>query len=202
MSILFDFYESPPQEGDGDKKRYHARPMFSGTVSTEMLAAIIHDRSSLSVGDILSTITNLGLVLSEQLQDGRRVCIDGIGYFHVSLSCPEIRTKKDMRADKVHVKSVVFRAHKHLKSDMMKVKAERSDYRRHSARLSNEEIDIKLTEYFKENQVLTRRDFQSLCQMTQETALRHIRRLLTEGKLKNIGISRQPIYVPQVQEEE
>ena len=202
MSILFDFYESPPQEGDGDKKRYHARPMFSGTVSTEMLAAIIHDRSSLSVGDILSTITNLGLVLSEQLQEGRRVCIEGIGYFHVSLSCPKIRTKKDMRADKVHVKSVVFRAHKHLKSDMAKVKAERSDYRRHSAQLTNEEIDIRLVEYFKENQVLTRRDFQRLCQMTQETALRHIRRLLTEGKLKNIGISRQPIYVPQVQEEE
>ena len=39
-------------------------------------------------------------------------------------------------------------------------------------------------------------DFQALCRMTRSTAMRHIRRLRDEGKLKNEGGVMQPIYVP------
>ena len=197
MSILFDFYESPPRDGEEDKKRIYARPVFTDTVGTEAIVEIIHTRSSQSRGDVMSTLTNLSRVFSEVLQNGKRVYLEGIGYFHVTLSCPEIRTKNDMRTDNVQVKSVTFRADKNLKSDLKKVKAKRSDFGRHSARLSPAEIDSKLSEFFKENPVMTRRNFQKICQMTETTALRHIHRLLEEGKIKNIGLPRQPIYVAQ-----
>ena len=195
MSVLFDFYESPDPTGEGKGKRYHARPVFASTVSTAEIVSIIHDRSSLSEGDILSTLNNLGLLLSEKLRDGRRVTLDGIGHFSLALTCPEIRTKKDMRADKVNVKSVVFRADKHLKSDMQKARMKRFKLGVHSARLSDEKINAKLVEYFKEKQILTRKDFQRLCEFTQSTAIRHIHRLLEEGRLKNINTTRNPIYV-------
>ncbi len=44
--------------------------------------------------------------------------------------------------------------------------------------------------------MLTREKFQYLCRMARTTANRHLKRLCEEGKLKNIGKPRQPIYVP------
>ena len=32
--------------------------------------------------------------------------------------------------------------------------------------------------------------------MTQSTASRHLRRLCEEGKLKNVGLPKQPVYKP------
>ena len=42
---------------------------------------------------------------------------------------------------------------------------------------------------------MLRYDFQEVCCMTRTTANRHLRRLLEEGKLRNIGKRMQPIYV-------
>ncbi len=44
----------------------------------------------------------------------------------------------------------------------------RSKYKPHSASLSEEEIDRKLTEYFATHPVLTRTNMQSLCSFTQK----------------------------------
>ena len=73
---------------------------------------------------------------------------------------------------------------------------ERSKLRRHSASRSNDEIDKLLTSYFSNNPVLTRGDFQGLCNFTSTTASRHIKRLKEEKKLKNINSYYNPIYVP------
>ena len=43
---------------------------------------------------------------------------------------------------------------------------------------------------------MQRRDFQSLCGMVRSTAMIHIRRICQEGKLQNLGLRNQPIYVP------
>ena len=73
---------------------------------------------------------------------------------------------------------------------------QRSKYKPHSAGLFEVEIDMELTKYFAENQIITRKDFQYLCGMTQITAYRHIKRLIAEKKLQNKGTTHQPIYTP------
>ena len=73
---------------------------------------------------------------------------------------------------------------------------QRSKYKPHSAGLSEVEIDMELTKYFAENQIITRKDFQYLCGMTQITAYWHIKRLIAEKKLQNKGTTHQPIYTP------
>ena len=101
-----------------------------------------------------------------------------------------------INADKVKFKSVSFLADRDLKGELIGMHAQRSKYKPHSATLSQEEIDKKLTGYFATHTVLTRSDMQSLCQFTHSMAARHIRRLKEEGSLQNIGIRTQPIYVP------
>lgn len=197
MGILFDFYETPSPTGEEGQVEYHARPILNGRVGTEKLVEIIHGRSSSSRGDILSILRNLSQVLFEQLQEGKRVHIDGVGYFSVTLRCAgKIMTREDMRADRVGVNTVKFRIDKRMKNGLRQVKTERIKLDVHSARLSVEEIDERLATYFNESPILTRRSFQLLCGMTQVTAFRHIHRLLEEGKIKNINTPRNPVYVP------
>ena len=62
--------------------------------------------------------------------------------------------------------------------------------------MSEEQIEAKLTEYFATNPVITRRQFQFLCQLLKPTACRVIKRLADEGKLKNIASKRNPVYMP------
>ena len=66
----------------------------------------------------------------------------------------------------------------------------------HSPKLSDTGIDSRLRKYFTDHQIMQRSDFQDITGMVRSTAMIHIRRLRTKGKLLNIGIPSQPIYVP------
>ena len=93
-------------------------------------------------------------------------------------------------------RQVKFRADQKLKNEIGTIKAKALKANEHSAKLTDKEIDRRLTNYFATRPFMTRNDFQSVCGMMRTTAMRHIRRLRTEGKLKNEGTMLQPIYVP------
>ena len=183
MAIKFEFYESPNTIGTR-KKRYHARVVNWQRINTDYQAREIQYGSSLTVADIKATIISLSEKLAYYLKDGARVHIEGIGYFHISLTCPETRTPSSTRANKVKFKSVTFRADKYLKHQLSDVKTERSKYKPHSMPVTKESIDEALTEYFLTNSVLTRRKFESLCGLTRATAGRYIAQLAKDKKLQ------------------
>ena len=66
---------------------------------------------------------------------------------------------------------------------------------KHSAKLSEIEIDMRLKEYFSDHQIMQRSDFQGITGMVRSTAMIHIRRLRQEGKPQNIGIPSQPTFI-------
>ena len=197
MAVQFELYKTPMPKEKKNKTRYHARPVSFETVNTEKLAYRIHDRSTLRVSDIISTLEELKNEVAQCLLEGKKVHVDGLGFFQVTLSCEEeIRNPKDKRVHRVKLKAIKFKADKELKGELCHMKFQRSKIRPHSANLLEVEIDMKLTEYFAENQIITRKDFQYLCGMTQITAYRHIKRLMAEKKLQNKGTIYQPIYTP------
>ena len=123
--------------------------------------------------------------------------VDGIGYFQIKLNSKEPITSPKQKANQMKLKAnISFKADAKLKRSVSVVHMERSKLRRHSASRSNDEIDKLLTSYFSNNPVLTRGDFQGLCNFTSTTASRHIKRLKEEKKLKNINSYYNPIYVP------
>ena len=93
-------------------------------------------------------------------------------------------------------KTVRFRLDSNLKGYFVGVRASQSKYVRHSEKVSEVEIDMLLKEYFSEHQMMTRRDFQEVCGLARTTAKMHLVRLRGEGKLVNIGLRNQPMYVP------
>lgn len=196
MAIQYDFYRNPDSAGT-NKKRYHARVVASGQVSTDQLAKEINQECSLTPADIKAVLITLGDKLAKHLSEGRKVHLEGIGHFQVNLRCKEeVRTVHAVRSENVEFKSVSYRADNELKKHLKQQKIRRSRTKIHSLPMTEEEIDQKLTEYFATHTTLTRRSFQALCSQVQTTANRLLRKLVEKGKLKNISIPRNPVYVP------
>ena len=64
MAVQFELYKTPMPKEKKNKTRYHARPVSFETVNTEKLAYRIHDRSTLRVSDIISTLEELKNMLT------------------------------------------------------------------------------------------------------------------------------------------
>ena len=196
MSIQYEFYRNPNSQGT-KKKRYHARVVPAGRISTDDLAEEIQKECTLTVADVKSVLIALADKMSEHLGEGRKVYLEGIGYFQVNLRCKEeVRTISGIRSENIEFKSVSFRADIDLKKNLKTQKIRRSRNKPHSMPMTEKEIDEKLTEHFASNPILTRRDFQFLCIQMKPTACRILRKLVEEGKLKNISTPRNPVYVP------
>ena len=97
---------------------------------------------------------------------------------------------------KIKLKAIRFRSDQKLKNSIGLIKVKQLKKNFHSAKLSEVEIDMLLKGYFSTHQMMQRSDFQALCGMLRSTAMIHIRRICREGKLQNIGLRNQPIYVP------
>ncbi|MEY8685624.1 HU family DNA-binding protein [Bacteroides sp. AN502(2024)] len=196
MAILYDWYENPGESDDSEEKGLHPRIFLNGKVETDKLCRMIHGRSSLSVGDVKNVFEMLAQICGEELREGREVHIEGLGYFAPILRSTEKVTRSTKNKwSKMELKTIGFRPDARLRGELRGAKVCRSKYARHSESLSEVEIDMRLKEYFVDHDVMFRYDFQEVCCMTRTTANRHLRRLLEEGKLKNIGKRMQPIYV-------
>ena len=196
MAILYDWYENPGESDDSEEKGLHPRIFLNGKVGTDKLCRMIHGRSSLSVGDVKNAFEMLAQICGEELREGREVHIERLGYFAPILrSTQKVTRSTKNKWSKMELKTIGFRPDARLRGELVGAKASRSKYARHSESLSEVEIDMRLKEYFAEHDVMLRYDFQEVCCMTRTTANRHLRRLLEEGKLKNIGKRMQPIYV-------
>ena len=186
MAILFDWYELPePKDKQREEKILHPRIRLNGSTTTDELRRRIQERSSLTETDVSAVLDALSHVMGEDLAEGRQVHLDGIGYFHPVLTSTEPVTAATKRkTDQV------------LKNEIGAIKVKPLGLNEHSQKLSDKEIDRRLTGYFSTHQFLTRESFQVLCGMMRSTAQLHIRLLRSEGKLENVGKLNQPIYVP------
>lgn len=196
MAVQFEFAPIPTPSDRKKKVRYYARVVNKQLIDSDYIAREIQYACSLTDVDVKAVLEALNRSLESHLKEGRRVHLKGIGYFDVTLGCPETRDPKKTRASSVHFKSVNFRVDKELKYRIGDLKAVRSSAGNHSASLTEVEIDLRLTDFFAGHQVLTRADLQRIGAMTRITAIRCINRLIAEKKLKNINTKSQPIYVP------
>ncbi len=198
MAILFDWYENPkPGDKQDGEITLHPRICFNGSTTTAELRRYIQSACTLTETDVSAVLDAVSHFMGRELNEGRQVHLDGLGYFRPVLGCngtvtPETKRKSTM----VKLKNIDFRPDKRLLSEVgfIKVKPlkQRNVLRK---KLTEEEVDKRLTNFFGTHDFMTRSDFQSLCGMTRTTATRCIRQLCDVGKLENKGKLKQPIYV-------
>ena len=197
MAISFDWYETPVSPDKPEEKRFHPRIIANGQIDTKDLRSRIQSRCTLNEVDVTAVLDALSQVMGEELCEGRQVHLDGIGYFYPTLTATEeIAADTPRRNTKVKLKGIQFRSDQKLKNSVGHIKIKQMKRIIHSPKLSETDIDSRLRKYFTDHQIMQRSDFQDITGMVRSTAMIHIRRLRTEGKLLNIGIPSQPIYVP------
>ena len=198
MTILCDWFETPGTNAE-EKRTLHARPCFNGTSNTKTIAKRIQARSSLTAGDIIAVLSELNDVIGEELQNGRQVHINGLGYFAPTLGVEGEVTedmKLQIRNRKVRFKSVSFRPDKELRASIGTPKLKQTRWEAHSQAHTPEEIEQLLSAFFAEHLFLTRRELQFLLNIKKSAACDLIKTLSEEGKLLNKGTHHQPAYVP------
>lgn len=197
MAISFDWYENPVSPDKPEEKRFHPRIIANGQIDTKDLRSRIQSRCTLNEVDVTAVLDALSQVMGEELCEGRQVYLDGIGYFYPTLTATEeIAADTPRRNTKVKLKGIQFRSDQKLKNSVGHIKIKQMKRIIHSPKLSETDIDSRLRKYFTDHQIMQRSDFQDITGMVRSTAMIHIRRLRTKGKLLNIGIPSQPIYVP------
>ena len=197
MAISFDWYENPVSPDKPEEKRFHPRIVANGQIDTKDLRSRIQSRCTLNEVDVTAVLDALSQVMGEELCEGRQVHLDGIGYFYPTLTATEeIAADTPRRNTKVKLKGIQFRSDQKLKNSVGHIKIKQMKRIIHSPKLSETDIDSRLRKYFTDHQIMQRSDFQDITGMVRSTAMIHIRRLRTKGKLLNIGIPSQPIYVP------
>ena len=197
MAISFDWYENPVSPDKPEEKRFHPRIIANGQIDTKDLRSRIQSRCTLNEVDVTAVLDALSQVMGEELCEGRQVHLDGIGYFYPTLTATEeIAADTPRRNTKVKLKGIQFRSDQKLKNSVGHIKIKQMKRIIHSPKLSETDIDSRLRKYFTDHQIMQRSDFQDITGMVRATAMIHIRRLRTKGKLLNIGIPSQPIYVP------
>ena len=197
MAISFDWYENPVSPHKPEEKRFQTRNIANGQIDTKDLRSRIQSRCTLIEVDVTAVLDALSQVMGEELCEGRQVHLDGIGYFYPTLTATEeIAADTPRRNTKVKLKGIQFRSDQKLKNSVGHIKIKQMKRIIHSPKLSETDIDSRLRKYFTDHQIMQRSDFQDITGMVRSTAMIHIRRLRTKGKLLNIGIPSQPIYVP------
>jgi predicted histone-like DNA-binding protein len=198
MAIInIDWYENPTPSGREKNNKLHARVVSYQNTTTDEVVARIHEYSSLTEGDVRAALSGLSDALAAALSEGRRVHLEGIGYFTPTLSTTEeVDATTKRRGAKVGLKTVRFRPDKDLKRRFRPMHFNQALVPNRSSKLSDAEIDLRLTQYFAAHSYLTRRALQGLCGMVVSTAGAKLRQLRAAGRLLNIGTSNQPLYVP------
>ena len=195
MAALYDLFRTP-QPKDEKKVRYHARSVVTGKMSTQHLVRTIAQRSAFKESVVTGVLLALEDVLSESLAEGKSVQLDGVGAFRISAKSPSVRDRREIRAESIEFKGVVYKADKNLLKKLSATKFLRTKYSHCSVEVSDIEIDGILTEHFKEHDYITTKELEQLCGLSNATALRRLKERVNEGKLAHPGHLRAPFYFP------
>jgi predicted histone-like DNA-binding protein len=197
MPVFYDFYPTP-NPNEGEETQYHPRTVTNGTCSTAELAARIQQGTTLNAAEVRAVLAILSQYFITAFTESRRVHLEGIGYFQLTLEGPPTTNPKQYRAENIHPKGVSFRPDRLLKQSIRELnfEIERVRTKRHSALRTEEEIDDILATYFTTHEFLTASTFCVLCGFTRTTAHRHLKRLLAAHKLQNVARASNPLYRP------
>ncbi|MBQ9202980.1 MAG: HU family DNA-binding protein [Prevotella sp.] len=104
MSVLYRLYQNTNEKSSAHNKWY-ARSVMTNVVDTEKLAEIMQRNCTVKRSDIKAVIEELIETMRDQLQDSKRVKLDGLGSFKLGLSSKGAEKASDFDA-RHHIRGV------------------------------------------------------------------------------------------------
>ena len=112
-----------------EKELYYACSRRGNVTDFDGLAEIITEISSLSKGDILSSLTNIEQVILWILIDGDSVRFGDIGTFSIAVTSDGFENPEDITPDKVRATKIVFTPTKKFNKLLLEMKFTNYDKR-------------------------------------------------------------------------
>ena len=104
---------SPKQKGYG---KWYPRAVMTNTVDTNELANIMQRNCTVKKSDILAVISELIETMQDQLQDSKRVKLNGLGTFKIGLTSEGANSAADFSSSK-HIKGLHVLFQPEVKTD-------------------------------------------------------------------------------------
>lgn len=196
MSVYYDLYQNPPQEGEKDE-RLHARVLPKGTIPADKFLEIVHNATGFSQAILDGTLQAITDELQRWLADGWIVEVGELGYFSLSLECDRlVQDKKEIRSPSIHFKNVNLRLGSKFRHRFVTMALERkaSPYISHS-KLSEEQRLERLLKYLEENVCITRADYSGLAKCSKTQAQVDLNHYIEQGIIRKYGSGRTVVYL-------
>jgi predicted histone-like DNA-binding protein len=125
MAVKYRVKTKPDNISKRETPRYYAIPVRAGIIDLKGIATKLAARSSLSEGDVYSTIAGMVSVIEDGLHDGYSVRVDGLGIFTLSASSEGYDNPEDCTPHRVKARKICYRADPALKKNLKSVKFKR-----------------------------------------------------------------------------
>lgn len=185
MEINFGMYDTPHPSGREGKKTKHARALTLGTKTLEDICYILSDRSSITSSDIKGVLDGLVSYLTETLQEGYNIELEGLGHFSLSLKSQQKITKKGKETILVEVDGVNFRCSPKLKSALKRVKPQK--VKAAEVNFNMETRRKRMLDYLQEYSTVNATEYARLNACSHYRASLDLKQFLTEGVIGQIG---------------
>ena len=105
------FYRLHQDQSVGTKRsgKWYARMVPTSCINTRQLAEIIQRNCTVKKSDVMAVLEELVETMRDQLQDSKRVKLDGFGSFKIGINCKGARSAKAFTVnDNIEDLHVVF----------------------------------------------------------------------------------------------
>lgn len=197
MELKYDVYTIQNAEGTGEERRY-VRLQQQDPKSGNELARSIEERCTLTDSDVKAMFAVLHDYAVQEMSEGRRFCVPGLGYFSLSVELEQDSEQPDkkIRGNDIRLRGITFRPEQQLVREIgRRISFVRSKYTSQSVKYTEDELWSKLTEYFKTTRLLTSRAMQKEFGLTQYSAQKWLNLFVTKGLLTKEGTRHSPVYL-------
>ncbi len=105
MSVKYKLSQIVDHSHPSRNGKWFAKACVSGVVHTPELADMITRRCTVTEADTLAVLSALKDVMKDQLLEGRKVVLDGFGYFHTGIKSVAVDHPADFKPEE-HIKRV------------------------------------------------------------------------------------------------
>ena len=196
-TINYDFYDNPSQAVANNGAKYHIRINNRQVIDLDNLGTQLERRTTAKMPDIMLVMTGLRQIIKEELSQGNTVCLDGICRIEPILGVKDEFCEGNEHGSAIQLKTL--RAHA-VKSLVEEVKGELShcQYKEstHSNKVSETEVRNWLSEHFKSEPTVARRQLEEQLGVSRYMATKYLNRFVSEGRLFHPGLKNDSVYLP------
>lgn len=119
--ITYKTYQNNNKKSNGFGKWY-ARPVIKGTFEMKDLVEQIEKVSGVRKSDIQAVLAELSDTIQNVIGNGKRVHLEGLGYFKIGMSTYGVDNREDFTANSVKLARVIFQPESHKTSNGTRAK--------------------------------------------------------------------------------